>query len=691
MSVQSIRLPPLPVPERLCPDYPLRENDKMMSQTKARHKGTRGSQVGPASGYLSTWPAHMTSRITDEGKGCFTREKIRIHGCDDGLSGSPLGKPRFLEILEEHLRQALQEWNPELPKAHERKLQAYRDVFEYFIEDFRTYKPLLTSIKNEYETALGYLRDQIRELEPLRAQLAILSEESDLRIMALCKEEKEEVMKMKEECRNLEKVIDTMREEQNCLQAQVSCLEKDLRAQYLAYRDERDARNLLIDKVNCLSNEKEQDHHEEHEEEDILKLKLTLKVCREDMTRAQVELNQLQADYADVVPRRDWDNLELAHQENQEKLETMQKDFDRLKAQNDTLVEEHQQVVLERDNLQAKLEGDRTYTPRPDWEKCADLLGGSERWAEISVDQSSQQLLELVLTELGAVSEVQEKQESIGDDVPACLRYEGFFKKMSLQKADAVRFIKDAWKEKVTEDEQNGEGSSLAAFLRRHLDRQHGEHAGDWAYSLLQTCREHREDDLIGLFYDILTEKVDESVYHGQTHMLSNLFKELIQSDSTESGMLTNQEFSEALKRAFPLKEEPDIEELVTAAQNELGNSDGSISYQALYTEDADGKHRDFLSLVKQQRSEARHRYVSELRDQLGEKGTVEIEDLKTAFENIDPTLSEDMLERYLSLAFQTLPIQLEQSHAPLETDLALQRLLVADVNRAGPPPQDPV
>ncbi|XP_035274314.1 translin-associated factor X-interacting protein 1 isoform X1 [Anguilla anguilla] len=706
MSVQSIRLPPLPVPERLYPDCPPCDNDKRMLQKKTSHKGTRGSRtsrVGPASGYLSTWPAHMTSRITDEARSCFTKEKIRIHGCDDGLSGPPLGKPRFLELLEEHLRQELQDWNPELPKAHERKLQAYRDVFDYFIEDFRTYKPLLTSIKNEYESALGHLRDQIRELVPLRAQLAILSEESDLRIMALCKEEKEEVMKMKEECRNLEKVIDTMREEQKCLQAQVSCLEKDLRAQYLAYRDERDARNLLIDKVNCLANEKEQDHHEEHEEEDLLKLKLTLKVCREDMTRAQVELNQLQADYADVVPRRDWDNLERSHQENQEQLEVLQKDFDKLQAQHDTLVEEHQQAVQERDSLQAKLEGDRAYTPRPEWEKCSVLLGGSERWEEISADLSSQQLLELVLTELGVAPDVQEKEvalplvatQSIGDDVPECLHYEGAFKKMSLKKADAVRVIKDVWKEKVTEDEQNEERNNLAEFLRRHLDRQHGERAGDWAYNLLQTCQQHREDDLIGLFYDILTGKVDESVHHGQTHMLSHLLKELIQSDATENGMLTNQEFSEALKRAFPLKEERDIEELVTAAETELGNSDGSISYQALYTEDSDGKHRDFLSLVKRQRSEERRQYVNQLRDQLGEKDMVELEDLKMAFKNIDPTLGQATLERYLGLAFQALPTQLEQSQAPLDTELALQRLLVADVNRAGPPPspsppQDP-
>lgn len=31
----------------------------------------------------------------------------------------------------------------------------YREVFNYFIEDFKTYKPLLSAIKNEYELTLG--------------------------------------------------------------------------------------------------------------------------------------------------------------------------------------------------------------------------------------------------------------------------------------------------------------------------------------------------------------------------------------------------------------------------------------------------------------------------------------------------------------------------------------------------------
>ncbi|KAG9336983.1 hypothetical protein JZ751_030001 [Albula glossodonta] len=533
-------------------------------------------------------------------------------------------------------------------------------------------------------TSSGYLRDQIRELEPLQTQLAMMSEETELRIMALRNEEKEEITELKKECQNLENIITTMKEEQKALQEQ-----EDLRAQYLAYRDEHDARNLLIDKVNCLSNEKEQDHQEEHEEEDMVKLKLALQVCRQDMTRAQVELTQLQADYADVVPRRDWDNLEQAHQENQERLKTLQKEYDDVKAQYDTLVEEHEQVVQERDTLQAKVEGDRgSYTPRPEWEKCADHLGGSERWAEISADLTSQQLLELVLMELGGVPEPQE-QEGTAVEIPACLHYEGTLKNLGLKKAEIVRAIKEVWKVKISENEQSEEKSTLAEFLRRHLDRQHGESAGDWAYTVLHTCQQHQDDDdVIGLFYSILTGKVDESVYHGQTRMLSHLLKELIQSDPTESGVMTVQEFSETLKRAFPLKEERCIEALVTAAQTELDNNGGSIPYQALYTEDSGGNYRGFLTLVKQQAIEERHQYISQLKEQLGGKGELEMEDLKVAFKNIDPTLGQAMLDQYLGLAFRTPLTQMDQSTTAMDTDLALQRLLAADVNRAGPPPQ---
>jgi hypothetical protein len=53
-------------------------------------------------------------------------------------------------------------------------LQAHREVFEYLIEDFKTYKPLLSAVKNEYEMMLAYQRQVIRELEPLKVALNVV-------------------------------------------------------------------------------------------------------------------------------------------------------------------------------------------------------------------------------------------------------------------------------------------------------------------------------------------------------------------------------------------------------------------------------------------------------------------------------------------------------------------------------------
>ena len=41
-------------------------------------------------------------------------------------------------------------------------------MFEYLIESFKTYKPMLASIKNEYEMMLAHQRDEIQRLLPLQ-------------------------------------------------------------------------------------------------------------------------------------------------------------------------------------------------------------------------------------------------------------------------------------------------------------------------------------------------------------------------------------------------------------------------------------------------------------------------------------------------------------------------------------------
>lgn len=96
-------------------------------------------------------------------------------------------KPRFLASIEKYLYDELKILGVEDVIANESRLQVtsilrlldsqsiffnlsqvFREVFATIIDGFKTYKPLLSSIKNEYEIMLIHLQDKIRELEPLR-------------------------------------------------------------------------------------------------------------------------------------------------------------------------------------------------------------------------------------------------------------------------------------------------------------------------------------------------------------------------------------------------------------------------------------------------------------------------------------------------------------------------------------------
>ncbi|XP_026859825.2 translin-associated factor X-interacting protein 1 isoform X2 [Electrophorus electricus] len=587
---EDIRLPPISMSERTSLEKGFRRPRSKIFTAKI--ESTLNS--------FSTWPAHVSSQtVKPRGQKHAGAEVNTHHGCGYEFGGS-VAKPRFLEQLECYLKGELTSLDMLSPKLQEEKLQAYREVFDYFIEAFKTYKPLLSAIKREYDTTLSYLQEQIRELEPLRAQLVLLSEQCEQRILGLRELERAEIRAVKQEQQHLLQVIESMKEQQRGLQTQVCHLKEELAAQYLLYREERDARKLLIASISNMSYstdeepEEEQDGEKVLKDDDPVKEKLALKVCREDLSRAQVELNRLHAEYGDVVPRRDWENLDCMYQEN--------------------------------------------------------LLKGRS------------------------------------SDVPIYLHYEGQLRNLRLKKNDVLRIIKDIWKGKASEDEKLDASSDLKEFLHKYLERQHGDQAGEWAYSLLDAIKRYLKDDFIGLFYDILTGKVDESLYHGQTLLLSHLLKVFIQTDSAETGLLTLSEFSEALRMAFPLKGEQDIEELVVAAQSNQETSKGSIAYQRLYTEDSEGGNSEFLALVKRQGMAERHQYINQLKVQLRDRREVSVEDLRTAFKIIDPTLDSATLDWNLSIVFQTKELRLHT--ALLDTEVALQRLSVANVSRAGPMPQ---
>ena len=93
-----------------------------------------------------------------------------------------------------------------------------------------------------------------------------------------------EVLDLKQENRQLYQKIEDMRNEQNTLEAQVAKLQDDLSAEYHRYRDESDARKLLVSDINDLRYQQEDmmmssktKQVDQESEDDPITLKIALK------------------------------------------------------------------------------------------------------------------------------------------------------------------------------------------------------------------------------------------------------------------------------------------------------------------------------------------------------------------------------------------------------------------------------
>ncbi|XP_012515912.1 PREDICTED: translin-associated factor X-interacting protein 1 [Propithecus coquereli] len=655
------------------------------------------------SGNLCPWPTYTTSQtILRNVKPCSDGYQKRTSSWQQEPFG--IAKPRYLEQLENYLRKELLLVGLSKDSAQELKLQPYREIFEFFIEDFKTYKPLLCSIKNAYEVMLAHQRERIRALEPLKAKLVTVNEDCNERILAMRAEERHEISMLKKEKMTLLKLIDKKNEEKISLQSEVSKLRKNLAEEYLNYLSERDARKILIADLNELRYQREDMSLAQSPGiwgEDPVKLTLALKMTRQDLTRTQMELNTMKANFGDVVPRRDFEMQQKTNKDLQEQLDSLRADYEEVRKEHEILLQLHMSTLKERDQFFFELqEIQRTSTPRPDWTKCEDVVaGGPERWQMLAEGKNSDQLVDVLLEEIGE-GLLREKDFfpglGYGESVPSFLRFEGLVENKKPTKKDVVNLLKDAWKERLTQEQKE----KFPDFFFNFLERRFGpSDAIAWAYTIFENIKLFHSSEVMSQFYAVLMGKRSESVYVNQKETIAQLLKEMTNADSQKEGMLTMEQFSTVLKSTFPLKKEEKILELMEAG-GWHPNSDNAdfLNYRALFLEDEEGQSEPFVQKLWEQYVDEKDEYLQELKQELGIElySDVTLPKLRGALMSIDSSLDKQTLNTYISQAFQ-LPV----SELPEEGDgkeegivvrlqTALERLQVIDVRRRGPREQEP-
>lgn len=658
--------------------------------------------IDTRAGTLDTWPAHALGPSAPDlnpGQAKQTNEFM------------PKGvhKPKFLEQLEAFLQKELRSLDCAEMVPSEKRLQAFREVFEYLIEDFKTYKPLLSAIKHEYEMMLVHQREKMRELEPLKSMLVTVSEQCEKKLLAVKQEEKSDVLEMKKENQRLQNVISGLREEQISLQVQVEKLQEELAAEYLRYRNECDARKMLIADINELKYQQEDAKKPNAEEEgegkeDVTFLKLALKKAREDLDAKSQKLAEMEADYGDVVPRRDFERLEAQFNKLQKDMETFTVDNQKLMQEHNAILEVHKKVVDQRDQYAHDCEQmRRSATPRPHWEKCAQYVeGGTDRWNELSQNRSSDELVDVLLAEMtgqdiaiiqAGVSTGAEyfQGQGAGPEVPKFLRYDGQVRNRRLGKRDTSLLIKDIWQEKAAHDAEkpDGEREDLGEFLYQYLNRRFGVENMiiEWGYNLYDACGRYTHDPRVGLFYGILQKEIDEAVYHDQLVMLEKLYNAFTKVDlaAGNQGSLSRADFEQCLRSFFPLKDDESIEVLMKACEQESPGE--NVQYKNLFTEDEEGRSGPFVDRIREQEKLEKTMYVKEIENALTGNSEVSVEMVRQAIQSVDPEAPAEVTDKYLGRAFHTAADQLE-SGTKIETTLLIKRLQSGSVKRLGPKPK---
>ncbi|XP_060109646.1 translin-associated factor X-interacting protein 1 [Heteronotia binoei] len=560
------------------------------------------------------------------------------------------------------------------------------------MEEFKTYKPLLASIKHEYETTIAHLKEKIYSLESVNAYLVTVSDQCTKKILAFQEQEKVEIAQLKKERIYLLKLIDQMKEEKCSLEVQVHKLRRAVAEENLRYLNECDARKLLLLDLNEMYRLKEEmkltTKVQDEKGEDPVTLTLALKTARRDLTKAQVELNTMKANYGDVVPRRDFESQEKKYNELVEKMMVLETEFQDVQEEYNTMLDVHRQIAEERDQFYNELINvQRISTPRPDWDKCADVIaGGRERWNALSEGKTSDQLLDVLLEDLGALI-LREKETFVplgkSDRVPVYLRYDGLVRNKKLTKKEVVAILREIWREKILIDQQKGKRSSLSEFFLNFFQRKYGDTiAFDWTYTTYEVMKLYRSNEAMSMFLSILNGNLDEGIYHSQLQQLATLLKELTNVDTANSGQLTSEQFIVALKSAFPLKTDEQIQELVDAAGYRPETPEDFILYRLLFLEDEEGRPEPLVSKIKDQYVNEKQAYLHDLRAELGNM-EVRPDDLRAAFCIVDPGLPDQTLELYLTHVFQTSKEQLDSAFS-LPVEMVMLRLAGLDLKRQG-------
>ncbi|XP_063721278.1 translin-associated factor X-interacting protein 1-like isoform X2 [Symsagittifera roscoffensis] len=661
---KTARLPPLPVEKRNGPaNHPdailiSDTNPDIQRRSTKDNANISARKIFHQPTSFESWPAYSTGPT-------FGQMTLVKKHCGDGHSElvnpwekKVIPKPKFLEQLEGFLHNELRALDCPEKGPSELRLQVFREVFEYLISDFKTYRPILSMVKNEYELVISDLHQKIRELEPLKQMLVTVSERCDHKIMQIQEQERQDLVDLRKENIRLLQKIDSMKEKEKDYQAQIDKISEELSREYERYKNECDQRRMLVQDLNEMRYLREQEQSvsgaggsvagdgeagnetqekEPEQQDDPIILKIALRKCREANEQLTAKLNETLADYANVVPRRHYEQLETDFENYKSKMKAKEEENEKFTTELEALNKVYAQVVQQRDSYYTELETlKRSSTPRPRWDKCGDYIsGGAKRWKEISSEKRSDNLVDILLSEISGADissfTHQDYFQGLGTDesVPVYLRFDGQIKNLKLDRMKTTKLIKEFWKMKIAEDSKVSLGTHqlMSTYLEKFLKEKYGEGSMEFAYNLNDACQRFSFDSRIKQFYDILLGRTDEESYHKLARMSALVQREL-EKVADGNTFVTVEQLKAALAKHMSKKGDFHVNQLVESAlKSSEATEPNQITFFNLFQDSDEGKQSEWLELLFTQDAKERTEMVEQIEAILSEKTGRAIDD----------------------------------------------------------------
>ena len=268
-------------------------------------------------------------------------------------------KAPFLAQLEEFVEQELQVHGLDKSgpgvEPNPVRLGVYREAFQFFMEEFASYRPFLGAVCHEYEALLESYQQKLHFIPPLKARLTTLQQEAGHMLNAAHKAHTEEKHGLEQKQLTLEERVDELENKLNAANGECTWLRKELAQEVEKTRVARASNRSLVHALRrAEAAEKSAAADQAHAEEQVRHMQSEVASSRQDQQRAQEELKMIKLKTAGQVSAREAERMRSLIQDQQRDLENLRTSHTALKQEHSNIIGTLRQLTARREALEVE-------------------------------------------------------------------------------------------------------------------------------------------------------------------------------------------------------------------------------------------------------------------------------------------------------------------------------------------------